>query len=378
MPDSSRNGVEVDEGARAAELADVVGGERRDHVGRLGPTGPQRLVDLVVGDVADDLDVDVGVRLLERVDRGLDRLDLAVGAPAVPEGDGGVGVRVVVRRRPRSRRCRPLTASGRLSAAMAATGAASVGMWSWFSPGDGPGRARRCGAALDGVEDLVAGGGECGLQGAGEHRVARGRRTARAGAGSAASEPTWSAIRSRSRGAAGGEHAAGQHDEGRVDHGDHGGDAEREPLGERGEQLVAGARGGRAPGRPRPAAWWRGCPSDRARASTCRPPASSWKPPALPRRTSRTSGVPGSGRKPTSPAPPVAPPWMRPSITIAAPSPSSAHSSTKSSTPRARPERSSAMAARFTSLSDVERHADARRASRSSRWGSCQPGRCRA
>ena len=80
-----------------AELADVVGGERRHHVGGVGPTRAQGLVDLVVGDVADGLDVDVGVRLLERVDGRLDRRDLARRAPAVPERDGHVGVRVVVR-----------------------------------------------------------------------------------------------------------------------------------------------------------------------------------------------------------------------------------------------------------------------------------------
>ena len=40
--------------------------------GALDAAGAQRLVDLVVGDVADGLDVDVGVRLLEGVDGRLD------------------------------------------------------------------------------------------------------------------------------------------------------------------------------------------------------------------------------------------------------------------------------------------------------------------
>ena len=77
---------------------------------------------------------------------------------------------------------------------------------------------------------------------------------------------------------------------------------------ELGEQLVAGAGPGERGGDGRR----RGGRADARRSGPARapagPPASSWKAPALPRRTSRTSGVPGSGRKPTSPAPPVAPP----------------------------------------------------------------------
>ena len=178
-------------------------------------------------------------------------------------------------------------------------------------------------------------------------------------------------------GAAGGQHAAGEHDQRRVDHRDHGGDAQCEALRERGQQLVARPGCRRVPWRRRPAGVLARSPSERARASTERPPASSWKPPALPRRTSRTSGVPGSGRKPTSPAPPVAPPWTRPSMTTAAPIPSSAHSRTKSCTPRASPARISAIAARLTSLSTSSGVPTAS-VSRSSRCGSCQPGRCRA
>ena len=96
---------EVDEGVRAAELADVVGRERRHHVRRLGPTRTQGLVDLVVGDVADCLDGDVGVDLLEGSDVVLDRLDLVGCAPAVPEGDGRLGVRVVARAAARASAC---------------------------------------------------------------------------------------------------------------------------------------------------------------------------------------------------------------------------------------------------------------------------------
>ena len=99
-------------------------------------------------------------------------------------------------------------------------------------------------------------------------------------------------------------------------------------------------------------------PSERARASTERPPASSWKPPALPRRTSRTSGVPGSGRKPTSPAPPVAPPWTRPSMTMAAPIPSSAHRRTKSWTPRGQPRAHLGDRGEVDVVGDLERCAD--------------------
>ena len=112
------------------------------------------------------------------------------------------------------------------------------------------------------------------------------------------------------------------------------------------------ARAGRGRPRPRPAAVVARSPSERASASTCGPPASSWKAPALPRRTSRTSGVPGSGRKPTSPAPPVAPPWSRPSITIggteALVGPQQ-HEVVDA--PRRDPAASSATAARLTSLS---------------------------
>ena len=109
---------EVDEGVRAAELADVVGRERRHHVRGLGPTRTQRLVDLVVGDVADCLDGDVGVDLLEGSDVVLDRLDLVGCAPAVPEGDGRLGVRVVVRaaaRAPARRRAEDEDGGGRRS-----------------------------------------------------------------------------------------------------------------------------------------------------------------------------------------------------------------------------------------------------------------------
>ena len=77
-------------------------------------------------------------------------------------------------------------------------------------------------------------------------------------------------------------------------------------------------------------------PCSRARARTAFPPASSWNPPALLTPTLRTSGVPGKGRKPTSPAPPVAPRCRRPSITTAAPIPSSPQSRTKSSLPAGR------------------------------------------
>ncbi len=87
---------EVDEGVRGAELTDVVGGERRHDVGGLGAARAQRLVDLVVGDVADRVDGDVGVLLLEGGDVVLDCLDLGRRAPAVPEGDGRLRVRVVV------------------------------------------------------------------------------------------------------------------------------------------------------------------------------------------------------------------------------------------------------------------------------------------
>ena len=173
--------------------------------------------------------------------------------------------------------------------------------------------------------------------------------------------------------AAGEGDGAGEHDQGRVDDGDQRGDAEGEPVTERREQLVTGAgslvRGADGGGRGRGA----GCRVTGPAPAPAGPPASSWNAPALPRRTSRTSGVPGSGRKPTSPAPPVTPPWRRPSMTIAAPRPSSTQSRTKSSTPRARPDSSSATAARFTSLSTWTGTPTAS-ASRSSRCGSCQPG----
>lgn len=48
-------------------------------------------------------------------------------------------------------------------------------------------------------------------------------------------------------------------------------------------------------------------PSAFASRGTAWAPASSWKPPLLALTTWRTSGVPGTGRKPTSPAPPVKP-----------------------------------------------------------------------
>lgn len=93
-----QEGREVGEGAGGAELADVVGGEGGHDVGGLVAAGPQRLVDLVVGDVALHLDVDVGVRLLESGDVVVDRLQLVRRGPAVPEGDGDVLAGVVARR----------------------------------------------------------------------------------------------------------------------------------------------------------------------------------------------------------------------------------------------------------------------------------------
>ena len=87
-----------------------------------------------------------------------------------------------------------------------------------------------------------------------------------------------------------------------------------------GEQLVAGAR--RASGRLATAAGGGGrAEAERAGQREHRRAAGELleRRRRCPRRTSRTSGVPGSGRKPTSPAPPVAPPWSRPSMTIAAP-----------------------------------------------------------
>ena len=102
------------------------------------------------------------------------------------------------------------------------------------------GRAVLCGAALDGVEDLVAGRGERGVQGPGEHRVLADAGQLEPGSGQRQRADLVGDLVAQA-GAAGGEHAAGEHDERRVDHRDHGGDAQREPLGERGQQLVAGA-----------------------------------------------------------------------------------------------------------------------------------------
>ena len=106
--------------------------------------------------------------------------------------------------------------------------------------------------------------------------------------------------------AAGAARRSRQHHEGGVEDRDDGSDPHRQPVAQDRQQLVAGTglvegsthrrlRAG-APQTQRP-----GQGEDRG------PPASSWNAPALPRRTSRTSGVPGSGRKPISPAPPVAP-----------------------------------------------------------------------
>lgn len=133
------------------------------------------------------------------------------------------------------------------------------------------------------------------------------------------------------------------------------------PCGAPGASAPAEVSGGSTPS----SAASRGSPST---------PASSWYPPELARVTSRTRGRPGTGRKPTSPAPPVQPRCSRPPRTSAAPRPSSFHSRTKSSWPRAAPSRCSATAARLTSFSystGIGRAA----ASSSRRVGECQPGR---
>ena len=71
--------------------------------------------------------------------------------------------------------------------------------------------------------------------------------------------------------AAGGEHAAGEHDQGRVDDGDQAAMPSANRCAERREQLVAGAGRRRAPCATAACGGaWRGCPSDRARASTGR------------------------------------------------------------------------------------------------------------
>ena len=121
---------------------------------------------------------------------------------------------------------------------------------------------------------------------------------------------------------------------------DDGGDARaRAGAPSVGEELVAGARG-RVSAAATAAG---GASAAQARATgRARAPAGRRRAPGSRRRCRGgrrvRAGVPGSGRKPTSPAPPVAPPCRRPSITIAAPSPSSAHSRTKSSTPAGPPD----------------------------------------
>ena len=203
---------------------------------------------------------------------------------------------------------------------------------------------------LDGVEDVVPGGVEGGLQGTGEHRTVVDARQLEArlrgsqGAelvGDQAEQPVAAGGRARHRRA---PPAPGR---------------PRRPW-RRGRARTArrasrAARrrrpGCRAPWPRRPWGWWRGC-----RGSGPGPAPAGRRPAPGSRRR-----CPGGRRGPAGcraaagsrprPAPPVAPPWIRPSITIAAPRPSSAQSSRKSSTPRARPERSSAMAARLTSLS---------------------------
>ena len=176
---SSRNGVEVDERVRGAELADVVGGERGDHVGGLGAAGPQRLVDLVVGDVADHLDVDVRVRPSNAVDVGLDRLHLAGRAPAVPEGDGasafGSSFALPCLDPPQPAASAAMVAAATrpvsvlFGSAMAILQSVSVGPVLGRSLDGGPG----AGGRVVGVEDEVAGDPERRVHRAVEYRVVR-------------------------------------------------------------------------------------------------------------------------------------------------------------------------------------------------------------
>ena len=91
--------------------------------------------------------------------------------------------------------------------------------------------------------------------------------------------------------APGAEHATGEDDQLGVEHGHDRRETEGDPVCERLEQLVAGPCGRPArAGRPASGLPARS-PSRRASSRTCLPPASSWKPPALLRPTSRTSGV---------------------------------------------------------------------------------------
>ncbi len=227
-------------------------------------------------------------------------------APPVPEGDGDVRVRVVVlaalrgagagadreRQRERDRCGGHATSGGSGHGSLLVTGRAELpGAVLWTGAVTG----RRW--MVSKTSSRVAARALC--RAPAQHRVLgdAGQLEARSGQrqradllGDLVAQP----------GAAGGEQPAGEDDERRVDHRDDGGDPEREPLRERGQQVVAGAGRGEGLGDRglRGAGAHPELPGQREHLPAA---GQLLEAAALPRRTSRTSGVPGTGRKPTSP-----------------------------------------------------------------------------